>query len=151
MSLNKPAASTAAAETRWSGTPSWYLWDGGFFAIGRSEGIVPPHSHHAIQIVIAFEGTVGIKGRRGDWRMANGLVVRPDIEHSYNANGAAGAMFFVDPESLDSLPSSRLASCTGELRRFLEQPLESLEIAAARVVARLLPVIRRGRWRFPGD
>lgn len=130
-------------ESRWSGTPSWYLWDGGFFAIGRSDGVVPQHSHHAIQIVIAFEGTVGIKGPRGDWRMANGLVVRPNVEHSYNANGALASMIFVDPESSEGVwlrsslreeitlvPASRLVSCAAELRRFLEQPLESLEIGA---------------------
>ena len=52
-------------------------------------------------------------------------------------------MLFIDPESLEGtwlrsslrdeitlVPSSRLVSCAGELRRFLEQPLESLEIAA---------------------
>jgi len=143
MSLNKPAAASDGGESRWSGAPNWYLWEGGFFAIGRSEGVVPPHAHHAIQIVIAFEGTVGIRGRRGDWRMGNGVVVRPDVEHSYNANGSVGAMFFVDPESLEGVwlrsslreeitlvPSSRLESCAGELRRFVEQPLESLEIGA---------------------
>ena len=75
--------------------------------------------------------------------MGNGVAVRPDVEHSYNANGAVGAMLFVDPESLEGtwlrsslrdeitlVPSSRLLSCTGELRRYLEQPLESLEIGA---------------------
>ena len=143
MSLNTPAAADDGGESRWSGTPSWYLWDGGFLAIGRSEGVVPPHSHHAIQIVIAVEGTVGIRGQRGDWRMGSGVAVRPDIMHSYNANGAVGAMLFVDPESLEGVwlrsslreeitvaPSSRLVSCAGELRRFLDQPFESLEIGA---------------------
>jgi hypothetical protein len=87
--------------------------------------------------------TVGIRGKRGDWRMGNGVVVRPDVVHSYNGNGAVGAMLFVDPESLEGVwlrsslreeitlvPSSGLLSCAGELRRFLGQPLESLEIAA---------------------
>jgi AraC family transcriptional regulator len=130
-------------EPRWSGTPDWYLWDGGFVAIGRSEGLIPPHAHHAIQIVITVEGTVGIRGKRGDWRMGSGVAVRPDVVHSYNGNGAVGGMLFVDPESLEGawlrsslrdeitlVPSSRLQSCAGEMRRFLEQPLESLEIAA---------------------
>ena len=79
MSLNKPAAAGGDGESGWSGTPRWYLWDGGFFAIGRSEGVVPSHAHHAIQIVITVEGTVGIRGKRGDWRMGNGVVVRPDV------------------------------------------------------------------------
>ena len=101
MSLNKPAAAGGDGESGWSGTPRWYLWDGGFFAIGRSEGVVPSHAHHAIQIVITVEGTVGIRGKRGDWRMGNGVVVRPDVVDSYNAKGAVGAMLFVDPESLE--------------------------------------------------
>jgi hypothetical protein len=128
MSLNKPAAAGDGGESRWSGTPSWYLRDGGFFAIGRSEGMVPPHAHHAIQIVITVEGTVGIRSKRGDWRMGNGVVVRPDVVHAYNDNGAVGAMLFVDPESLEGVwlrsslreeitvvPPSRLLSCAGEL------------------------------------
>ena len=143
MSLNKPAAAGEGGESRWSGAPSWYLWDGGFFAIGRSEGVVPAHAHHAIQIVITFEGTVGIRGKGGDWQMGSGIAVRPDVMHSYNANGAAGAMLFVDPESLEGVwlrsslrneitlvPSSRLVTCAAELRRFVEQPMESLQIAA---------------------
>ena len=133
-----------ADTTRWSGAPHWYLWDGGFCAIGRSEGIVPAHAHHAIQIVITFEGTVGIRDEGDvDWRMANGVVVQPDVEHSYNGNRAIGAMIFVEPESLEGawlrsslrekitlVPTSRVVSCAGELRRFVEQPLESLEIGA---------------------
>jgi AraC-like DNA-binding protein len=140
MSLNKPATD---ASSRWTGTPTWYLWDGGFIALGRSEGIVPSHEHHAIQIVVAVEGAVGIRGMRGDWRMAAGVIVRPDAVHSYNANGAVGAMVFVDPESAEGVwlktslreditivPEARIATCAAELRKFLDRPLESLEIGA---------------------
>ena len=69
MSSTKRASDGAAALSRWTGTPDWYLWDGGFAALGRSEGIVPPHEHHAIQIVLTVEGRVGIVGKSGDWRM----------------------------------------------------------------------------------
>jgi len=135
-------AGAGPAASRWTGSPSWYLWDGGFAALGRSEGIVPPHEHHAIQIVIAVDGTVGIRSKRGDWRMAAGVVVRPDVVHSYDGNGAAGAMIFVDPESTEgvwlktslrddimTVPERRMAACAAELRKFLENPLESVEIA----------------------
>jgi AraC-like DNA-binding protein len=141
--LNKPAAAGDGGESRWSGAPSWYLWDGGFFAIGRSEGVVPPHAHHAIQIVMAIEGTVGIRGADGGWRMGHGVIVRPDVEHSYNANGALGAMVFVDPEATEGawlraslreditiVPEARIASCAAALRTFLERPLESPETGA---------------------
>jgi AraC-like DNA-binding protein len=143
MSLNKPAIDDQAAATRWTGSASWYLWDGGFFAVGRTEGIVPPHEHHAIQIVVAIEGSVGIRGRRGDWRMAPGIIVQPDVVHSYNANRALAAMVFVDPESIEGawlrtslrdeitlVPDARIATCATELRTFIERPLESLEIGA---------------------
>jgi AraC family transcriptional regulator len=138
--LNKSAA---GGGNRWSATPHWYLWDGGYLLLGRGEGIVPPHAHHAIQLAIAIEGTVGIRGARGDFRMARGVIVRSDVEHSYDANGALGAMVFVDPESVEGVwlrtslrdditivPEARLASSIAEIQRFLEQPLESLDVSA---------------------
>ena len=35
MSLNEPATNGGPAASRWPGTPNWYLWDGGFVALGR--------------------------------------------------------------------------------------------------------------------
>lgn len=139
---NGRAAADANRGPRWSGVPDWYLWDGGFCAIGRARGVVPTHAHHAIQIVIAVEGEVGIRGGHGAWRKGSGVVVKPDVVHSYDGNGAVGAMLFVDPESPEGawlrsslreaitlVPPSRLAACAGELRRFREAPLDSLPIA----------------------
>ena len=141
MSLNQPATDGVPASPPWSGTPSWYLWDGGFAAIGRSEGIVPPHQHHAIKIVVVVEGSVGITGTCGEWRMSRGVIVRPDVVHSYNGNGAVAAMIFVDPESAEGVwlkaslrdditivPEARIEKCEAALRMFLEQPLETLEV-----------------------
>ena len=119
----------------------WYLWEGGFLAIGKADVIVPPHSHHAIQIVIAIEGEVAIKGAGGAWRDTRGLIVRQDTEHSYNGKGASAAMLFVDPESHEGawlrtalaeditlVPDARLAACVSALRTFSERPFESMEI-----------------------
>ncbi|HEY0159663.1 MAG TPA: helix-turn-helix domain-containing protein [Thermoanaerobaculia bacterium] len=128
--------------SRWRGAgPQWYLWDGGFLALGKSAGVVPPHAHHAFQLVIAIDGEVYIKGTTGDWRSGRGLVVPPDVEHSYDGNSAVGAMLFVDPESSEGVwlrstfrreiafvPADRVAPCAEELRTFLERPHEALEI-----------------------
>ena len=136
--MNKPAA----AKPEWSETPHWYLWDGGYlFVGGRAKAIVPPHEHHALQIAVAIDGEVGIKGKRGDWRMCRGVIVRQDVVHSFNANGALGAMLFVDPESTEGVwlrsalrdditivPESRLAGPIAELRRFVDRPLESMAV-----------------------
>jgi len=127
--------------SRWTASPRWYLWDGGFLALGKSEGVVPPHSHHAIQIVIAIEGTMAVKPTDGDWREGRGVIVRQDAEHAYNGNSASGAMLFVDPESnegvwlrtslveeITQVPDARMMPCITAIRTFLEQPYESMEI-----------------------
>ncbi len=142
MSLNKPAANEADRGV-WSGTPRWYLWEGGFLVVGRADGVIPPHTHHAIQIVITVEGEVATRGKRGDWQVAPAVIVRPDVEHSFDGRGAVGAMLFVDPESLEGawllmslqkditvVPSPRVVSCVAELKRFLDDPFDSMEVGA---------------------
>jgi hypothetical protein len=127
--LYKPAIRDSEGESgagngssRWEGVgPRWYLWDGGFLAVGHGE--------------------VAAKGARGDWRSGRGLVVPPDVEHSYNGLGSAGAMLFVDPESSEGVwlrstfrreiafvPEERVAPCAAELQKFLERPHEALDI-----------------------
>jgi AraC-like DNA-binding protein len=134
--LNKPA--TYQPEDAVGMPIRWYLWDGGFLAIGRAGGEVPVHAHHAIQLFLAIEGKGAIRPAGGEWREARGMIVRPDAEHSFNANGAFGAMLFVDPESSEGawlqtvlvdditlVPEARLEPCLAELRAFRERPLES--------------------------
>ncbi|HEU4522551.1 MAG TPA: AraC family transcriptional regulator [Thermoanaerobaculia bacterium] len=124
-----------------SGGPRWYLWDGGFFAIGKSEGLVPPHAHHAIQIVLGITGEVHISAEGEDWRSGRGIIVLPDVVHRYNGNSAVGAMIFVDPESAEGVwlrktvgkditivPDARVDAAAVELRRFMETPLDAMTI-----------------------
>lgn len=127
---------------RWLSEPRWYLWEGGFLLIARADGVVPSHAHHAIQIVIALDGEVAIRGKEEEeWHTGQGVIVRPDAAHSFSCNGALGAMLFVDPESVEgrwlrsSLQSDitivsgpRLTATAQEFRRFIEQPFASMEI-----------------------
>jgi len=119
----------------------WYLWDGGFLALGKGSGVIPPHSHHAIQICIALDSQMAIRSVPGEWQDARGFMVRQDAEHSYDGKGANGAMLFVDPESSEGvwlqsaltqdvtlIPEARLPPCITALRTFNERPLESPEI-----------------------
>lgn len=137
--LNKPAAPADDSKNRWAEMPRWYLWDGGFLLTGRGHGVIPPHQHHAIQIVFTIDGEVGIRGERADWQMCRGAIVRQDVVHSFNANGAMEAMLFVDPESSEGvwlqsalreditvIPDQRLSAPVAALRTFCSQPLESL-------------------------
>jgi AraC-like DNA-binding protein len=144
--LNKPAATTGreAVWIRGGGAPDavprWYLWEGGFLVTGQAGGEVPPHSHHAIQIFLALDGAGAIRTTGGAWREGRGLIVRPDVEHSFNGQGATGAMMFVDPESSEGVwlqavlaeditfaPEARLQACLAELRAFCERPLEGMD------------------------
>jgi AraC-like DNA-binding protein len=111
------------------------LWEGGFLLTARAQGVVPSHAHHAIQIVIALDGRVAICGQDQRWREGRGIVVRPDAAHSFDCNGALGAMVFVDPESHEGawlsaslrqditiIPESRLDPIVAQLRASSEQP-----------------------------
>lgn len=131
--------SSTDASLTWA--PRWYLWEGGFFALGRSQGVVPPHAHHAIQIAISIDGEGSVCDENGEWRVCRGMIIRPDVKHSFDGRGAMGAMLFVDPESHEGawlctsvtrdvtvIPERRLETCVGELRTFIEQPLEGMEI-----------------------
>jgi AraC-like DNA-binding protein len=123
--------------------PRWFLWEGGFLLIGRAQGVVPAHDHHAIQIVVSLDTPVAVCGEGQGWLQGQGIIVRPDVVHSFNACGALGAMIFVDPESSEGVwlrselkqditmvPEARMGSSVAELRRFLEEPLAGLEIGA---------------------
>jgi AraC family transcriptional regulator len=57
----------------------------------------------AIQIVLALDGCIAIRGQHDEWREAHGIIVRPDVIHAFDCNGAMGAMLFVDPESTEGV------------------------------------------------
>jgi AraC-like DNA-binding protein len=141
--LSFSRSKTSRADVQVADTVRWYVWDGGFLAIGRAQGVVPRHAHHAIQIVVALEGEIAVQGEDEVWRSARGIVVGPDREHSFDPQGAFAAMMFVDPESTEGvwlrsslqgdvtiLPERRVAACVTELARFRDQPLESMEVGA---------------------
>lgn len=104
--------------------------------------MVPSHAHHAIEIVIAFDGCVAIRGKDDGWRESRGIIVRADAEHSLTATPHSGVMVFVDPESsegvwlsaslrqeITTVPEARLDAIVPPLRTFAERPDETEDIA----------------------
>jgi AraC-like DNA-binding protein len=133
----------AVSRVQVSDAVRWYVWDGGFFAMGRAHGVVPSHAHHAIQIVLALEGEIAARGQDERWKEGRGVIIGHDVEHSYDSRDALAAMLFVDPESMEGVwlgsslpdevtlvPERRVVACVEELKRFREQPMESLEPGA---------------------
>lgn len=117
----------------------WYLWDGGFLTMGRAgSGVVPAHSHHAIQIVIGLEGQTALREPGGEWRASTGLMVAADQPHEFDTMGSFLAMIFVDPESTEGrwltrsfrapiaeVPDFRLPAVVSGLRRVWDEPLDA--------------------------
>ncbi|MBC8145518.1 MAG: helix-turn-helix transcriptional regulator [bacterium] len=116
--------------------PCGYLWDGGLVGFGPRFGVVPPHSHHAVQISIALEGTARARSSESDeWLDYSAVVIAADAVHSFDRNDAMLAMIFVDPESLEgrwlaktygseiaALPESRIESCREKLIQLWRDP-----------------------------
>lgn len=138
--LNKPAAPAGGFQWQSKTRPRWYLWDGGFLLVGEGGGEVPAHAHHAIQVFIAVDGKAVIRATGMSWQEGRGAIVKPDVEHGFNAQGSRGALMFVDAESSEGLwlrsqlmqditivPDARVDACVGELRTFLDNPLAALD------------------------
>jgi AraC-like DNA-binding protein len=134
----------------WLAEPNWYLWDGGFLLLGRSEGRIGAHAHHAIQVVISMNGEPAVCADGGDWQAGHAIIVMPDVIHSYEGRGADSAMIFVDPESKEGewlatslnqeialVPDARLDDCATEIRRLCARPLECMEVRDSRITKSL--------------
>lgn len=141
---------------RWLSVPCWYLWEGGFLLTARAQGVVPAHAHHAIQVVLALDGSVATCGQDAVWHESRVVVVRPDVEHSFDCNGALGAMLFVDPESsegawlnasltedITTVPEARVEAVLPDLRAFVDRPDEPADVAT--LVRRAVQSLRPGR------
>ena len=141
--MSQPVRPKAASTVQVSDAVRWYVWDGGFFAMGRAYGVVPPHAHHAIQIVLALDGEIAACDKNGRWKTGRGVIIGTDVEHSYDSQDAFGAMLFVDPESTEGIwlgssledditlvPERRVMACVEELKRFRERPMESMDLGA---------------------
>lgn len=140
-SQEQAGASTTGRRERSIWQPRWYMWDGGFLALGRSVGTVPPHAHHAIQITVAIDGTIAMTAD-GVSAEGTGLITAPDVEHVLEMQGAYMALLFVDPEShegrwlgrsldgpLTRIPPAKLEACTTNLQSILNDPLDGVETA----------------------
>jgi AraC-like DNA-binding protein len=120
----------------------WYLWDGGFLTMGRGSGVVPPHSHHAIQVNLGLDGPIGLMGADGEWGRHRGVIVAPDVRHRFDPMGSLLAMIFVDPESREGswlrrslrdaateISPARLGPLLPALLAFWEEPADAPETA----------------------
>ena len=113
----------------------WYFWDGGFLAVGFSTGVVPPHSHHAIQLVASATSAVRLRLEEGDWEDYSAAAVKSDVEHSLETIGELGCLMLIDPESREGrwlqsclkdpitpMIADRIQPTRAAVHKFWEQP-----------------------------
>src|SRR5262245_37457925 len=68
------------------------VWGPGFTSAG--------HRHHCVQLVMAMEGTLLVRGKPEDeWRKCGAVLVRPDALHEIDARNTTVLIGFVDSES----------------------------------------------------
>lgn len=79
--------------------PGALRWPAAVIAWGRGF-VSAKHKHHSVQLVMAFEGSLRIRGgpiRR--WIHCGGALVRSDTPHEVDASESQALFAFVDPES----------------------------------------------------
>jgi len=68
------------------------VWGPGFISAA--------HRHHSVQLVMATQGTLRVRGKRGDeWTKCGAVLVRPDAVHEIDARDKTVVIGFVDAES----------------------------------------------------
>lgn len=78
--------------------PLVYFWDGGWIGVGTALAVVPPHSHHAVQVSLGLSGPIAFREPDGEWIECDGGAVVPNAPHSFDGRGQVVAMLFIDPE-----------------------------------------------------
>src|SRR5262249_31933940 len=77
-----------------------YFWQGGSLWIGEGVGRTEWHGHHAHQLTVAKEGGFRFRTEaEGIWSAFDGALVPSHCTHQFEADGAAMAHLFVEPES----------------------------------------------------
>ena len=76
------------------------LWRGGSLWIGRGGAPTDFHSHHALQLTLAFPGSsYRLRRRGGQWAPYAASIVAAQLVHSFDARGQYVATIFIEPES----------------------------------------------------
>ena len=68
------------------------VWGPGFASAG--------HSHHSVQLLMAMQGNLQIRGgAKDEWMKCGAALVRPDAAHEVDARNTTVLIGFVDSES----------------------------------------------------
>lgn len=85
------------------GVGRYVSWDGGCLFIGEKVGLVPVHSHQAIQVVFGSEPGVCLKpNEAAPWTPYDGAIIASRQPHAMDASMMrVNAVLFVEPETAE--------------------------------------------------
>jgi AraC-like DNA-binding protein len=81
-----------------SAVPGAVLWPAAMTVWGpayASSG----HAHHCVQLVLALDGNLRVRGQGAAWVSCGAVLVRPDAHHEVEARDTTVLIAFVEPES----------------------------------------------------
>lgn len=78
-------------------------WTGGCVFMGTGGGVVPPHSHYAIQIVMGRpDGLRVMCGSQASWQPCPAMIIPSRVRHAIDVTDCDwNAVFFVEPDTLE--------------------------------------------------
>jgi len=138
-----------------AGRGHFFAWDGGCILIGKHTAPVPPHSHHAIQVVFGADARIRLRGSDEEPWVEHRVAIIPSRQpHSLDGTTASyGAVIFVEPETKEgralteqylrdgiaSVDDSEVnAVIPGLFNAWLEKPTATVVTAAVWQVIRAL-------------
>jgi AraC family transcriptional regulator len=95
------------------------------------------HSHHAVQVTLALDGTFTLEGHDHRAAAAVAAAVAPDVEHAFETHGNAIAHLFVDPDGQAGRELSRTLFTSGDIAAIASPRLDEIrELLHAALQAR---------------
>jgi len=93
-----------------AGVGHFVSWEGGCILLGESVGVIPVHSHYAIQITAGSEPGVCFRsGGDGEWTSYHAAVISSRQPHSMDATQVrANAVILVEPETREGRAIAQL-------------------------------------------
>jgi AraC family transcriptional regulator len=97
------------------GDTELFVWDGGSMLVGSAAGLIPVHSHQAIQITAARDGEVRLRASDAEPWISYGVgIVASRQPHALDATGVSlGFVLFVEPETREGCALTELYLADG--------------------------------------
>lgn len=123
-------------------------WNGGCLFIGSGGGVIAPHAHYAIQLVLGYPAGLRVQaGRHGAWMDCAAAAVPSRAVHSIDVAACTwSVVLFVEPETTEGRAIT--ARLQGQVERFGDEIAAGAELDQAWRVAHSREAVQEAARRF---